>query len=389
MFANALQDAGHEVQVITGFPNYPGGRVYEGYRVRWLQRENPGAVEIFRVPLYPSHDGSRIGRVLNYVTFAAAAFLAGLFLVRRPDVIYAYHPPLTTAMAATGMGFFRRVPVVCDIQDLWPDTLRATGMIGNPRLLGFVGWLCSRVYRRAKKIVVLSPGFRSKLVERGVAEEKMRVIYNWCNEAAMAAPTIVEPEKFGMQERFNVLFAGTMGPAQALDAVIEAARLVGSADPRVQFVFVGGGVDRTRLEKLAARVAPENTRFLPRMPMDRIGQVLAAADVLLVHLRDDELFRVTIPSKTQAYMAAGKAVLMAVNGDAADLVRKAQAGLCTEPGDPAALARTVLRLAGMPSGEREQMGRRGQAFYRDELSLQSGVKQFIDVFHEAIGNSPR
>ncbi len=258
-------------------------------------------------------------------------------------------------------------------------------MVSDRRLLKIVDWFCSRVYRRAAGIVVLSIGIREKLVTRGVAMEKIEVVYNWCDEDAMTIHTAIDRQQFGMDGRFNVLFAGTMGRAQALDAVVEAARLVGDVDSRVQFIFVGGGVDRTRLEQLAAKVAPANTKFLSRMPMNRIGQVLGAADALLVHLRDDVLFQITIPSKTQAYMAAGKPIIMAVRGDAARLIEDAQAGVCTIPENPIALMEAVLRLVHMPPEELEQMGQRGRTYYRTRLSLDVGVKKFIKVFERAKG----
>lgn len=380
-FARALHDQGHDVQVITGFPNYPGGNVYPGYRIKWLQREMIDGVQVCRVPLYPSHDGSGVGRALNYISFAAASSLFGVFAARRPDVIYAYHPPLTVGMSAALIGFFRRTPVVYDIQDMWPDTLKATGMLNNPRALSLIGRICQWVYRRASALVVLSPGFKQLLLERGVAEEKISVIYNWCDAAALTNPQSHQAPA-AMQGRFNVVFAGTMGKAQALDAVINAAALVAARNPAVQFVFVGGGVDVDRLKSLAQQKSPSNVLFLPRMPMNEVGNVLNGADVLLVHLRDDPLFAITVPSKTQAYMAVGKPLLMAVRGDAADLVKEAGCGEVTTPENADELAAAVLRLASLPKSELDAMGKRGAAYYNNELSIDIGVERFLRVFEK-------
>ena len=331
-FAKALSERGHDVQVITGFPNYPGGKVYDGYQVRAAQREWHGRVEVCRVALYPSHDSS---------------CLFGVFASRKADVIYAYHPPLTVGMSAALIGLFRRTPVVYDIQDMWPDTLKATGMLNNPRALSLIGRICQWVYRRASALVVLSPGFKKLLQERGVPEEKISVIYNWCDEAALTA-------------------------------------LVAEKNQEVQFVFVGGGVDVDRLKSLAKQKSPSNVVFLPRMPMHEVGNVLSGADVLLVHLRDDPLFKVTVPSKTQAYMAVGKPILMAVRGDAATLVERAKCGLSVDPESSVEIARAVIAMSELRADELERMGGNGLDFYKNNLSLNAGVNEFIRVLNSVI-----
>jgi len=182
-----------------------------------------------------------------------------------------------------------------------------------------------------------------------------------------------------------VLFAGTMGMQQGLETVLEAARMCEKELSRVQFVLVGGGVEREALRQKAARMALSNVRFLPQQPPASMGPLLAAADVLLVHLRDLPLFRITIPSKTQAYLAAGRPILMAVRGDAAELVKQSGAGLCCEPENAAALVAKIRHLVDMREVERSTMGANGAQFYRDRLSLRAGVDKFEAVFAKAIG----
>ncbi|MDP1858519.1 MAG: glycosyltransferase family 4 protein [Gemmatimonadaceae bacterium] len=387
LFARELARRGHDVQVITGFPNYPGGRIYPGYRVRPLQRESRDGVEVYRVPLYPSHDRSAIRRVGNYASFALSATVLGMLLTRRPDVVYVYHPPATIGLAAMAQRFLRGVPVVYDIQDLWPDTLRATGMVDNGIVLRAVDVWCRAVYRAASRLVVLSPGFKTRLVERGVPAERIDVIYNWCDEAGMApAP----PDKqlavqLGLDARsFVVLFAGTMGLAQGLDVVIDAATRLAEPMPHVNFVLIGGGLDRARLVGRVAEAGLRNVHFVEPRPMHAMGPVLALADALLVHLRDDPLFHITIPSKTQAYLAAGKPVLMGVRGDARSLVEEAGAGLGFTPEDGAALAAAVIDLATRSASERAAMGAAGAAFYQNRLSLAVGTDAFERTFASAV-----
>ena len=172
-FAKELVRLGHEVEVLTGFPNYPGGELYEGYKIRLIQRENIDGISVLRVPLYPSHDGSALRRIANYVSFAFSAAFIGALLVKPADVMYVYHPPATVGFAASVIGMVRRIPFVYDIQDLWPDTLAATGMLNNPSILKLVDSGCRFIYRHAAKIVVLSPGFKEMLITRGVPAKKI------------------------------------------------------------------------------------------------------------------------------------------------------------------------------------------------------------------------
>lgn len=380
VFARELVRHGFEVEVVTGFPNYPGGKVYAGYRIKWLQREVIDGVQVTRVPLYPSHDQSAIKRVLNYVSFATSSLFYGLLLAKRADVIYAYHPPLTVGITASLLRWLRRIPVVYDIQDMWPDTLRATGMLNNPRILKVVAAVCQWVYRRVDRIVVLSPGFKRLLQERGVPGEKIEVIYNWADEASLTSPKGPPPAGLPGDDRFRIMFAGNMGKAQALDAVLDAASLLQAQASRVSFVMLGGGVEVDRLKKRAAELQLCNVVFLPPVPMSEVGATLQAADALLVHLRKDPLFEVTIPSKTQAYMAVGKPLLMAVDGDAATLVRQSGGGVVVGSENAIALAETAEAMAALTREELVEMGGRAMKHYSDHLSLAVGVGKFAGTF---------
>ena len=382
VFARELVRQGFEVEVVTGFPNYPGGKVYPGYRIKLLQREVIDGVQVTRLPLYPNHDQSAVKRVLNYASFAASALVYCLFVAQRVDVMYAYHPPLTVGIAASLIRLLRRIPVVYDIQDMWPDTLRATGMLSNPKALKLVAAACSWVYRRVDHIVVLSPGFKRLLVQRGVPAAKVDVIYNWADEAALASPTGQLPAAFPAPGQFRILFAGNMGKAQALGSVLDAAALLQARGSRVCFVMLGGGVELGALKDQAAQRQLHNVVFLPAVPMAEVGAYLNAADALLVHLRKDPLFEITIPSKTQAYMAVGKPLLMAVDGDAADLVRQSGGGMVAGSENAEALAEAAEALAGTAPQTLAAMGQQAQQFYRKHLALAVGVGRFGTVFRQ-------
>jgi colanic acid biosynthesis glycosyl transferase WcaI len=350
-----------------------------------LQKEVIDGVLVTRVPLYPSHGQSGVGRIINYVSFAAASLFYGLFLAKRPDVIYAYHPPLTIGFVASIIRFFRRVPVVYDVQDMWPDTLSATGMFSNARALKVVSKGCDWVYRSVDHIAVLSPGFRRLLIERGVPEEKIDVIYNWCAEDTVTRSIGLLPAGFPDTANFRVLFAGNMGKAQALDSVIEAAKILQSRAVPVTFIFLGGGVEVTRLQNKAAEEGLQNVVFLPAVPMAEVGDYLSSADALLVHLKNDPLFSITIPSKTQAYMAAGKPILMAVDGDAAELVVRSQCGVTAPsyrvvntPSTEGEALRDSCRLSRHSTNRVVHPGCSNEESYRTRSSFRCQVVCFLE-----------
>ncbi|WP_424407566.1 glycosyltransferase family 4 protein [Pasteurella sp. PK-2025] len=381
-FAKALKAQGHEVQVLTGFPNYPGGKIYEGYQLKFFQKEIIDDIPVLRVLLYPSHDSSALKRIFNYVSFAFMAMLFGIFATKKADVIYAYHPPLTTGIAAVFIKLFRRTPVVYDIQDLWPDTLKATGMLTNDRILRVVDNVCRFVYQFVDHIVVLSPGFKQRLLNKGVPENKISIIYNWCNEKelANADPSSEIPL---LKHNFNIVFAGNMGKAQALETILAVAQQMQEYED-IHFVFVGAGTETEQLKQKALHEGLNNTTFIPRVPMSQVGNILNQAQCLLVHLKKDSLFEITVPSKTQAYMAIGKPIIMAVSGDAAELVKQAKCGETAISEDVSSIKQAILAIYTKSPSEQQLLGNNGKDFYFKALSLQEGVKKFITVFEKVI-----
>jgi colanic acid biosynthesis glycosyl transferase WcaI len=386
-FARQLARRGDTVEILTGFPNYPDGKVYPGYRVRPWQVDLMDGFRVCRVALYPSHDRSALRRSMNYASFALASALLGPFLVHRPDVIYVYHPPGTIGLPALLLRWWFSVPVVYDVQDLWPDTIAATGMVSSRTALTLLDRLSRFVYRHADQVAVVSPGFRSTLISRGVAENRIRVIYNWAPDEVLEPSATLSSSYSKRTDEFRVVFAGTMGFAQALDAVLEAAAQCAVRVPQARFVFVGGGVDRSRLEMEARKRRLGNVEFISRQPPSAMRAIFDQADALLVHLKDDPLFAVTIPGKTQAYLASGRPLIMAVRGDAARLVERANAGVLAEPENPTSITAAVEKLASLLPEDRERMGAAGRSFYQRELAIDVAVDQFRDLFHRLTGES--
>ena len=383
MFLDRLKERGHTIQVLTGFPNYPDGRIYPGFRQRLFHREDRNGISVIRTPLYPSHDANPLRRVANYSSFALSSAFIGAFSIDPPDIIYVYNPPATASFPAIVIKALRRVPVLLEIQDLWPDTLGATGMMNNRLLLKVVDRWCKWTYRHASRIVVLSPGFKEMLVSRGVPQEKIEVIYNWCDEEKRILESVPDASlarEMGFNGRFNILYSGTMGKAQALAPVLSAAEILKDKIPEIRFVFVGPGVETEQLKKIAAAKKLGNVAFHPRRPVEKIGEVLKIADVLLVHLKDDPLFRITIPSKIQAYLAAGRPILAGVDGNAAAMVTEAGAGITCTPESPESIAGAAETLFSMPASRRKEMGENGRKYYDRELSLERGVERYDAIF---------
>lgn len=384
LFAKTLRDKGYDVEVLTGFPNYPGGKIYKGYKISLYQKEIIDGITIHRVPLYPSHDGSALKRIFNYVSFLLSSILIGLIKTRNIDVIYSYHPPLTTALSAVVLGFFKRIPFVVDIQDLWPDTLMATGMINNKKILNVINFFCKFVYKSASEIVVLSPGFKQRLIERNVPSEKITVIYNWCDEKSISE---YQPCSFNLpNNKLNLVFAGNLGFAQGLDAIIDAAKILNKKQIPVNIIFIGDGVSKESAIENVKKSQIDNVFFIPRVPMTQVGDLLHKADMLLVHLNEDDLFKITIPSRTQAYLATGKPIVMGVSGDASNLILESDAGVICEPNNANSLSDAIIKLASMSVSQRIDMGERGKSFYYDKLSVDKGVDRFISIFKKACKN---
>ncbi len=382
---SSLAARGHEVTALTGFPSYPHGRIYPGYHQRLWQFEQRDGVRVLRVPLYPDHSRSAFRRALHYLSFAGSATLLGSVFCRDADVMWVYHPPLTAAIPAWWIGLLRQVPFVLEVQDIWPDTISVTGMVSNQRLLSWIGRLADFFYRRAAAITVISHGFKSHLVARGIPSAKIHVIPNWADEDVYR-PVPPDPDlqgAYGMTGRFNVIYAGNIGPAQALQTVLDAAVLLHDL-PAVQFVLIGDGMGREDLKKQALARRLENVRFLAHQPAVRMPHFYAQADALLVHLKRDPLYEITIPSKILAYMACGRPILCAVGGDAADVVVQAGAGVVCPPQDPAKLANAVRRLVAMPPQAREALGRAARRTFLERYTRRALVDRYEALFKGVI-----
>jgi glycosyltransferase involved in cell wall biosynthesis len=269
----------------------------------------------------------------------------------------------------------RRLPFILDIQDLWPDTLAATGMAGGRRLMPLIGALCAVVHRRAKTIVVQSEGIRAALIARGVPAEKLITIHNWAETepCLTGAPAPLVPQ------RFVVVYGGNFGLAQGLETVLEAAARLRDHRPDILIQLYGDGVEAASLRARTRTMGLSNLEIHPRIGKDAINAVFARADALLVHLADHPLFTITVPSKVQAYLAAGRPIAAGLAGEAARLLVESGSALVAPPGDSGALAEAIAALADMPADARRRMGLKGRDYYLSHMAFQRGVNRTLGL----------
>jgi colanic acid biosynthesis glycosyl transferase WcaI len=357
--ARELKRRGHEVQVVTAFPHYPSGRLYDGYSLALWRRERRDGIDVLRTFIYPYHGRNAFLRTVNYITWMFSSMMAA-WLTPPCDVIYVWHPPLTVGVTAWIVSTLKRVPFVYDVQDLWPQSAIASGMLHPGVIVDGLHKLANWVYRKAPRILVVSDAAATQIAECGVAIEKVIVAPHWIDLSLFQ----VNPDRdvraeLGCQNKFVVMFAGNLGMVQGLETVVEAAALMRDC-PDLMFVFVGDGSDRVRLEALAAQRSLTNLRFIGQQPVTAMADYMRAADALIVHLRPSEIAEHAIPTKILSYLAASRPIVCATGGASADLVQQAAAGVIATAGDPASIAAAIREVIAMPPAVREQLGRNGR-----------------------------
>jgi colanic acid biosynthesis glycosyl transferase WcaI len=382
--ARELVRRGHDVTVVTSFPHYPRGDLYPGYRLRPWTWETRDGVPVLRTFIFPYHGTRASLRMVNYVSWMLSS-MAAAWLAPRCDVIYVWHPPLTVGVSAWVLSKLKRAPFVYDVQDLWPESAEASGLLQPGRLVDALHRLADWVYARADRLLVVSGAAAEYIAGRGVNGEKVRVARHWIDETAFDAPASTRDVRadYGLEDAFVVLFAGNLGLVQGLDTVIEAAELI--RDSRVRIVLVGDGSDRDRLAREAQRRQLRNVVFAGQHPSSAMPDFYRAADALLVHLRPSLIASLAIPTKVLAYLAAAKPIVCAVPGATAELVRDADAGPVVSPGDAPALAHAILGLIETTPAERARLGESGRRYLMEHFRREHVIGEYEAALREVAG----
>jgi putative colanic acid biosynthesis glycosyltransferase WcaI len=377
-------EEGHEVTVLTGFPNHPTGIVPREYRSqfrRLVTRENVNGMNVVRTWLLPFANRKAYERMLNYGSFCVAAGATGMFLPR-PEVVIATSPQLLVGSSGWWIARCKRVPFVFEVRDLWPESLTAVGMGSADSLLHrSLSKIAGFLYRASDHIVVVTRAFEDHLVKHWqVPREKISVVENGvdtelfsphCNGASIR-------QELGLEGKFVVSYIGTIGMAHGLETLVDAASQLQRTTPHVVFLLVGEGAENERIKSMVRERQLTNIHFLDQQPRERIPAYICASDACLVLLRKSELFRTVLPTKMLEFMACACPVILGVEGEAQRILQKADAGLCVEPENPAELANAVLRLASDPA-LRELLGTNGRRYILQNFTRRQTASAYLRV----------
>jgi len=377
----ALIERGLKVDVLTGKPNYPEGQYFTGYRGWGCQSEQWSGATVFRVPLAARGSGRPLELVINYLSFIGSGLVFAPWLLRRRryHVMFVYaSSPLLQAIPVIFLAWLKRCPLIVWVQDLWPESLVATGYVRNRLILAGVGRLVRFIYRHSDLLLVQSRAFEPSVA--AAAPGKPIVYYPNAVETVFRTPSAgAQPDVEGLDKGFPVVFAGNIGAAQAVDVIVEAAALLGDY-AEIRFVVVGGGSRRDWLRREVQVRGLSNVHVPGRYPVEAMPGILQKASALLLTLAGEAIFSATVPSRLQTYLAAGRPVLASLNGEGARLVMEAEAGLAAPAEDPGALADAVLRLYSMAPADRETMGENGRRYASQHFDRELLVDQLLGHF---------
>ena len=383
---SSLVARGLETTVLTGKPNYPDGRIFVGYKAVGCLTEFMGGVRVLRVPIFPRGQHNPFRLALNYFSFIFSGALFGPWLLRnlRPDIILVYCPsPILQAIPALLIGWIKRVPVVTYVQDLWPESIEATGYFRSRWILMVMEGVVKFIYRHSDLLLVSSQPFIDS-VRRLAPNVPIFYYPNSVDESFCDPLGGLEIELLLLQQGFCVVFAGNVGSAQAVQVIVEAAaRLLEYRDIRLVILGSGSELEWMRLE--IERRQLTNLHLAGRFPVESMPFLLAKASVLLATLADRPIFAATVPNKIQAYMAVGKPIIACMNGEGARLITDADAGIAVPAEDPSALADAILHLHGMSADQRARLGANAQSYYREHFDHEKLVTELIGHMNNLIG----
>lgn len=379
--ALSLVKDGHEVTVLTGKPNYPGGQIYPGYSAIGFHEELWEGVRIVRLPVMPRGNGSAFRLALNYLSFIVSGYALAPFALRGRhfDAIFVYAvSPLIQTLPAIWMSWLKQTPLSVWVQDLWPESLRATGFISNNFVLTVVGQVVRYTYNRCDSILIQSEAFRPFVSRMCIKPDKIHYFPNAANPSGLETPNGNIPEglQADIEGVFSIVFTGNIGRAQSVNTILSAADHL-SSEPDIHFFIIGAGSELQSMKAEFSARKLTNTTFIGSLPQSAMPQIFAAASALLVTLAPNSVLDATVPSKLQAYLAAGKPIIASMNGEGARIVEAAQAGLTCAAGDGKALAATVLHLYKMSGVERSSLGANGRLYAGKHFDLNRLVHKLV------------
>jgi len=386
----SLLEVGCEVTVLTGQPNYPQGKTFAGYRALNISQElHAKGYTIHRVPLIPRGKANAVGLIFNYLSFVLSSALIGPFVLRGQqfDLIFVCGmSPFTQSVSAIWLGKLKKAKVVIWVQDLWPESLEATGFIKNKSVLSAVGSVVSWIYRHCDLLLVQSKGFVSS-VHSMAGNTPIKYHPNPGELAFNHTASSAQAPAVLLSKGFNVVFAGNLGTVQALDSVLAAAEQL-KAHTDINIVLVGSGSLTAWLESEIKRRNLQNVSMPGRFPVEAMPSILGQASALLVSLCRDPIISKTIPSKIQVYLAAGKPIIASLDGEGARVVEESGAGVACSAENASALAQAILKLHAMPAQKLELMGRKGVEYYQQHFEPTMLAQRLRQHFSSLLSGEP-
>jgi len=378
--ARRLLDAGVDVTVVTGFPNYPTGVIPEPYRGKGFMVDDVDGIRVLRCWVYAARNRGFLRRILNHLSFSFSS-LRAVRKVGRTDVLFVQSPPLFVGLAALMYRRLKRAPFIFNVSDIWPQSAVEMGALRNGAAIRLAEMLELHIYRRASRITVPTQGIFEKLQSRGIPREKLVLLTNGTDTDTYRPSTRDADlaQRLGLDGRKVFLYAGTHGMAQGLDVILEAARLTKDSD--ILYVLVGEGADKEMLVDKAQRLHIANVKFLPNQPRSTMPGLLNLAYASIIPLRRLELFKAALPSKIFESMAVARPVVGPLWGEAAELVRTSGCGIVVEPEDPAALQQAVERLASDPELAR-QLGQHGRDYVVEHYDRKQIAGRLAELLRE-------
>ena len=378
-----LVKRGHEVTVLTGKPNYPKGKFYEGYGFFSKRQESFKGVKIMRAPVIPRGKGGALLLAINYFSFIFFAYFTALFRLRgKYDIIFSHlTSPITSALPAIWTKKKFKAPLILWILDLWPESVSATTNIKNRYVFVALHKIVRYIYRKSEGVLVSSRAFYGSVEEKIDDASKIGYFPNWAEDIFTARePIAYDIPNF--PEGFNVMFAGNVGDAQDFESIVGTAEKVQGQG--VNFIIVGDGRKYDWLQNEIATKNLKNVSLLGRHPLMSMPLFFAKADAMLVSLKDEPIFRLTVPAKIQAYMASGKIILGMINGEANTMINESRCGYAVSAADSSALAEKIMLLKKTSSEERRQMEKNGLEYYSDNFEKTGLLNRLEKYFLEKI-----
>ena len=375
---------GYRVTVLTGIPNYPQGRFYQGYG--WFKKrcEVLNDIRIIRLPILPR--GSKpIMLALNYLSFVVSGFFWSMFTRTKADAVFVFEvSPMTQALPAVWFAKKRKIPCFLYVQDLWPENVEIITGIKNKHIIGAIGKMVDYIYARCTRIFTASQSFAQAIALRGVPPKKITYWPQYAEE--FYKPTMGDTTEIPADGAFNIVFAGNIGTAQGLDILPKAAAILEQQHPdiKVRFHIIGDGRNKKELIGLVLKKYMQNMfNFIPQQPAESIPSLLCACDAAFLSFTDSPLFAMTIPAKLQTYMACGMPIIVCAAGESARIINESQSGNCTPPRDAQALVQSIVTMAALPPEKLQAMGENALEYSQKHFSKQLLMDQMDVYFNQS------